>query len=289
MRLAPITCLLVIAACGGDRRREPQPPITVFAAASLARPLKTLTDSFYQRTRVPVQVEIGGSLEQSRKLTDLGRVPDVLMLVDDDVVAALVPTYLDWYVRFATNRMVVAFTATSRHGDSITVDNWWRVLSRSDVTVGRADSLTAPAGRHALALLRRAESYYNRPGIADAVLARSPLTHVRPNASELAALLETGEVDFIIDYESVARQYDFKFVSIPEDLAPAILYGVSVPRQSARGQDAIAFVAFALSDQGKGILREAQITVLNVPVALGTNVPPELARVVRTDEAARPR
>lgn len=289
MRLAPITCLLVIAACGGERRSEPQPPITVFAAASLARPLKTLTDSFYKSTRVPVLVEIGGSLEQSRKLTDLGRVPDVLMLVDDEVVAALVPTYLDWYVRFATNRLVVAFTASSRHGDSITVDNWWRVLSRPDVRVGRADTLTAPAGRHALALLRRAEAYYSRPGISDNVLARSPPMYLRPNASELAALLETGEVDFIIDYESVARQYGFRFVAIPEDLAPAVLYGMAVPRQSPRLQAAVEFVAFALSEQGKGILRESQITVLDVPVALGTNVPPEVARVVRTDEAAPPR
>jgi len=289
VRLAPFTLLLLIAACGGERRAEPRPPITVFAAASLARPLKVLADSFHQRANVAVLVELGGSLEQSRKLTDLGRVPDVLMLVDDEVVAALVPSYLDWYVRFATNHLVVAFSSKSRHGDSISAENWWRILSSADVTIGRADPGIAPAGRHALDLLRRAETYYNRAGVSDAVLARSGLRYLRPNATELAALLETGEVDYIIDYESVARQYGFKFVSLPEDLAPAILYGISVPRQSARARAAVEFVAFALSEQGKNILRESQITVLSVPVAIGTNVPPEIADVVRIVADARPR
>ena len=75
-------------------------------------------------------MEIGGSLELARKITELGRVPDILMLVDDEVIAALVPTYLDWYVRFGTNRMVVAYGDRSRGADSISAENWWKVLSR---------------------------------------------------------------------------------------------------------------------------------------------------------------
>jgi molybdate/tungstate transport system substrate-binding protein len=280
VRLWPIT-LALLAACG-SRREEPREPITVFAAASLARPLKALSDSFTQRSNVGVLSELGGSLEQSRKITDLGRFPDVLMLVDDDVVAALVPTHLEWYVRFATNRVVIAYAPRSRYADSITSENWWRVLVRPDVRIGRADSSTAPAGRHALALISRVDTYYKRRDLGDSILARSPLRFMRPNATELAALLETGEVDYILEYESVARQYGFRFVTLPDELTPAILYGLSVPRQAAHPADGVRFAAYVLSEEGKRILRTAHVDVLPIPVAVGPNVPPEIAALVRT-------
>lgn len=225
-------------------------------------------------------------MEQSRKITDLGRLPDAVMLVDDEVIAALMPTHLDWYVRFATNRVGVVFADGSRYADSITTDNWWRVIARPDVRVGRADPSVAPVGKHALELVRRAEDYYKHPGLADSIMARSPQRNVRPNATELAALLETGEVDYILDYESVARQYGFNFVELPQDLSPAILYGISVPRQATHAAAGTAFVAYVLSDEGKRILAEAEINVLSVPVAIGINIPREIAERVRTVASA---
>jgi molybdate/tungstate transport system substrate-binding protein len=278
---------ILVAACSGGRVEEAKLPLTVFAAASLARPLEGLAQSYERRTSVPLRVEVGGSLEQARKMTELGRVPDVLILVDEEVTAALLPTYLDWYARFATNRLVVAFAPSSKRADSITTDNWWRELARPGARVGRADPALAPAGRYALALMRRAETYYREPGLAERLLARSDQRYVRPYATELGVLLETGEVDYILDYESVARQYGFRFVELPEDLSPAILYTITVPRQATAATTAVGFVTYLLSDAGKRILTEAHISVLPVPVAIGTNVPPEIAERVRTVAAAR--
>jgi molybdate/tungstate transport system substrate-binding protein len=286
---ARFICLAWLLAACGPPREQPKPPLTVFAAASLARPLKVLSDSFGRRTGVAVLPELGGSLEQSRKITDLGRIPDVLMLADDDVVAALLPTYLDWYVRFATNRVVVAYGPRSRLADSITSDNWWRLLSRPGMRLGRADPGTAPAGRHALALLGRAESFYAHRGLTDTILARSPLRYLRPNATELAALLETGEVDYILEYESVARQYGFRFVGLPADLAPPILYGLAVPRQAAHVREGVQFAAFILSAEGQRMLGDAHVDVLRTPVAIGTNIPPEVSALVRTVASAAAR
>jgi molybdate/tungstate transport system substrate-binding protein len=278
--------LLGVLACGDGRDDPPAEPLTIFAASSLAKPLQSLTARFQDETDVPALVELGGSIEQSRKLTDLGRTPDVLLLVDDEVVAALMPAHLDWYVRFATSQVVVAYTDKSAHADSITLENWYRVLVRDDVRVGRADATLAPAGRHAMALLQRAEGVYGLPHLSERILARSTLQYVRPNASELAALLETGEVDYILEYDSVARQYGFKFLALPTELSVPILYGVSVPRQAAHAESAVRFVAALLSEDGKEILREAHVSLLRVPVALGTNVPREITEVVRTLAAA---
>ena len=241
-----------------------------------------LTHSFENRSGVASLVELGGSLEHTRKLTELGRTPDVLMLADDEVIASLAPTHIDWYVRIATTRLVVAYTRRSRYAADIGSEEWWRVLSRRDVTVGRADPAIAPAGRHAVALLRRAETYYQEPRLADRLLAQASLKYVRPNATELAALLETGEVDYILEYESVARQFGFRYITLPEDLSVRVLYGISVPRAAAHASAGIDFVAFVLSPEGKRILRDANFDVLNVPVAIGSGVPRALTDLVRT-------
>lgn len=284
MRLLLVAFALAATACADP---TPRPPITVFAAASLARPLKALTDTFQRNSRIPALVEIGGSLEHARKLTDLGRTPDVLILADDDVMASLVPAHLAWYVRFATNRLGIAYNARSAHRDSISAENWSRILARRGVRVGRADPNTAPVGQHALNMIRRLDSYYARPGAGDSLLARALQQYVRPNATELAALLETGEVDYIIEYESVARQYGFEFVALPQDLSPAILYGIGVPRLSSNADAGAEFVAHLLSDAGQRVLRDAQVRILTTPVAIGTDVPPTIVPLVRT--SANPR
>lgn len=253
----------------------------MYAAASLARPLAAVGDSFRVASGVPVRLEFGGSLELARRVTDLGAVPDVLMLADDEVMAALMPRHVDWYARFATSSLVVAYTARSPGADSLTDANWWRVLARDGVSIGRADSAIAPAGRHALRLLRRASDFYREPRLSDRLLARAAQRYVRPNATELAALLEAGEVDFILEYEAVARQFGFRYVALPNDLAPAVLYGVTMARRSARAADATQFIAFLLGDRGTRILRAANLNALSVPVALGRNVPPEVSAVVR--------
>jgi len=274
--------LLFLGACERPQPDVPRPPITIFAAASLARPLRVVTDSFRARSAIPSLVELGGSMDHARKITELGRVPDVLLLVDDDLTASLAPAHLDWYVRYATNRLVVAYTAKSRHADSITTDNWWKTVTRRDVTVGRADPDVAPVGKHALAMLKRASAYYNSAGLSDRLLAHASLRFVRPNAAELAALLETGEVDYIIDYASVAQQYGFSYVAIPDDLAPAVVYTASVPRAAAHFSAGVEFLAYFLSNDGKGVLRDAHVDMLAVPVAVGSAVPPEISRIVRT-------
>jgi ABC-type molybdate transport system substrate-binding protein len=197
------------------------------------------------------------------------------------------PAHLEWYVRFATTRIVIAYGPRSKHADSLNAENWWRILSRPGVAIGRGDSLIAPVGRHGLAVLRRAEMYYAQAGLARRLLANSPNRLMRPNAAELAALLETGEVDYALDYESVAKQHGFRYLTLPPDLADAVLYGVAVPSRAANRAGGEEFVAFMLSGDGLRVLRDAGVELLRLPVAMGTNVPAEIAERVRTLVDAR--
>jgi molybdate/tungstate transport system substrate-binding protein len=284
--------------------------VVVFAAASLAVPIRAALDSFARRTGAVVQQESGASLELARRITELGRVPDVIALADQEVFPQLlVPRAASWYVRFARNRMVVAFTDRSTGAAQLTAANWHRVLARSDVRVGRSDPRLAPAGYRALLLYRLAEGYYRLPGLASRLEARTPPALIRANASELVALLQAGELDYIVDYESLARANRLRFVTLPPaiDLGdPArasqygrvsvrvarrtdtttysgapIVYGASVPRGAPHPSAGHRFLRYLLSPAGQAVLRAHSVDALRVPELVGDSVPPALRATLR--------
>src|SRR4051812_26519545 len=75
---------------------------------SLTKPIQPTLDAFSARTGIVVQRESGASLEHVRKITELHRVPDVILLADADVFPSLlIPKHASWYAEFARNRMVI--------------------------------------------------------------------------------------------------------------------------------------------------------------------------------------
>lgn len=87
MHRALLALVIAISACqGGDSAQE---TLTVFNAGSLARPLKAALDTFARRENVRVHQESAGSLESARKLTELGKVPDLIALADAAVFPSI--------------------------------------------------------------------------------------------------------------------------------------------------------------------------------------------------------
>jgi hypothetical protein len=68
-----------------------------------------------------------------------------------------------------------------------------------------------------------------------------------------------------------------------------VLYAVSVPREAARVREGVEFVAHVLSAHGARVLRDANLDLLQVPVAVGTGVPREISDLVRTSTPAAAR
>ena len=281
--------------------------LIIYVAASLTRPLQPVLDSFAARTHTVIQRESGASLEHVRKITELQRVPDLLLLADADVFPRyLVPTYASWYANFARNRMVVAYTDRSRHAREITKENWMHVIQRSDVEVGRTDADLAPVGYRTLLLFQLAERFYKEPGLAASLLAHAPPRNIRPNAAELAALLASGELDFIYDYQSVAESNGFRFVPLPaavdlgdprrareyaavavhvRGVTPGsesvvrgqpILYGLSVPIAAPHAAVARRFLQYLTSAEAVRMLRAGHVDMLDHPIAAGAGAPGEV-------------
>jgi molybdate/tungstate transport system substrate-binding protein len=281
--------------------------LVLFVAASLTKPLQPVLDAFTAQTGIVIQRESGASLEHVRKITDLHRVPDVLLLADADVFPRyLVPAHATWYADFARNRMVVAYTPKSKHAGEITPDNWTSILQRGDVEVGRTDPSIAPVGYRTLLMFQLAERFYRKPNLAASLLAHSPNRNIRPNAAELAALLAAGELDYIYDYQSVAESNGFRYVRLPPaiDLGDAqrekeyenvsvqvrgsshgttttvrgepILYGMSVPRAAPHPASGNRFVAYLFSPGVLKQLRDAHVDMMASPVVHGSGAPASL-------------
>ncbi len=180
--------------------------IVVMNAASMTKPLTIVLDSFAARTGIHYQIEPGASLEVARRITELGRRPDVVALADPEVFPnLLMPRYTTWYAVFGRNRIVLAYTDTSKFAHQVTPLNWVTVIQRPGVQVGRADPNTDPSGYRTLLVFQLAERYYHKTGLAAALLAAAPPRNVRPREADQVALLQSGDLDYILDVPEPCR------------------------------------------------------------------------------------
>src|SRR3954452_11670050 len=132
--------------------------LVIYLAASLNKPMQPVLDAYAARTGTVIQREGGASLEHVRKVTELRRIPDLMLLADAEVIPQLlVPKYATWYAEFARNRLVISYAAKSKHADELNADTWTTVLRRRDVQVGGTDPNLAPVGYRTFLMFQLAE------------------------------------------------------------------------------------------------------------------------------------
>jgi molybdate/tungstate transport system substrate-binding protein len=290
------------AACGGrDSGAPPAPrPLTVWAAASLTRPVRAALDTFTARTGRPVRLETAASLELVRRVTELGEAPDLLLLADEALFPALLaPRHVGAHTRFARNRIVVAYRPASRGApDFARADRWWEVLERPGVEVGRADPATDPSGYRTLLVFQLAERHYGVPRLAARLLAAAPARNVRPREADQIALVEAGELDYVWTYENLARQARLAYRTLPAavDLGTVadsaayaraqvripgrtprdtvtlrgapISYALAVPRSAPDSAGGAAAARFLASPAGRRVLRAFALDALDSAVTV---------------------
>ncbi len=305
MAIRLITAAVVLlSACGGPRRGpvgELSGPLVVFNAGSLALPFQQLLAAFASKHPgvTPAQ-ESSGSLEATRKLTELGKIPDVLAVADYNVITKLlIPGYATDYVPFASNAMVLAYTEQSRHAGEITGENWWRMLLTPGVRWGHSNPALDPNGYRSLMVFQLAEEHYREPGLANRLNQALDPRYVRSAEAQLVGLLQAGELDYAWSYRSLAASSGLKWVALPPEIDlsdPAraaryaratvklpgprlggdsvefrgepILYALTIPTAAPHPEVARAFVEFVRSPEGAAILQRTGFTLA---LGLSTN------------------
>ena len=221
--------------------------IKVFHAGSLIAPLQEVKESFEKKhPNVEVQLEASGSVEAVRKITELGKRAEVLAVADWLLLKNLMyPEYADFYIKFATNNVVLAYTDKSRCADEINSQNWYEVLKRRGVRFAFSDPNRDPCGYRTVMIFVLAQLYYKEPNlfkelieantnirlesggrhytvlVPPEITSKGDKVKIRPKSVELLALLEGGIVDYAFEYRSIAVQHNLRYVELP----PAIHLG----------------------------------------------------------------
>lgn len=155
--------------------------------------------------------EAAGSLDCARKITELHRPCDIIASADYAVIdQLLIPEYVSDNRPFARNEMAVVYTPKSKFAQEINSDNWEEILLRPEVYIGRADPNADPCGYRTLLTLKLA-------GNEEAMTAKKN-QFMRPKEVDLLALLESGSVDYIFLYKSVAIQHGLSYVELSDSI-----------------------------------------------------------------------
>jgi molybdate/tungstate transport system substrate-binding protein len=283
-----ILSVMSIMANAQEGHKDIAGKLMVFYAGSLAVPFKQISDEFKKlHPGLDIQMESAGSRDCARKIRDLKRPCDVLASADYLVIEQLlIPDYADWNICFAANEMVIAYNSDSRKGKQFTADNWFDILMSPEVAFGRSNPDADPCGYRAVLTIQLAEKYYKRPGLTEKMLEKD-LNCVRPQETDLLALLEVGAVDYIFLYRSVAAQHKLKYLLLPDQInlkktefnelyktsamklsgknpgesiiqhGEPIIYGITIPKNAPNLRAAEAFVKFILSkEQGMAIIEK---------------------------------
>ncbi len=282
--------------------------LVVFNAGSLARPFSELLASFRKKNpEVTPAQENSGSLEAARKITELGKVPDLIGVADYGVIPKLlIPAHATWYATFARNAMVLVYTDQSSGADEINGRNWWQVLLRPGIRAGHSDPALDPNGYRTLMVFQLAEKFYRQPGLAEQLRRAFPPRYIRPKEADLVALVQAGELDYAWSYLSIARTAGLRHVDLPAEVnlsdprlaelyAPArvrlpgatragrdslefrgepIVYALTIPTLAPHPRTAAAFVQFLFSGEGQAILEANGFTLLDQPQVAGPGKPP---------------
>ena len=283
-------------------------PLLVFNAGSLAKPFSDLLKAFKDAHPdvVPAQ-ENSGSLEAARKLTDLGKIPDVIGVADYGVIAKLlIPQHATWYATFARNAMVLIYSDQSIGAKEINPQNWWQVLLRPGIRAGHSDPALDPNGYRALMVFQLAERFYRQPGLAGKLERAFPPRYMRPKEADLTALIQAGELDYSWSYASLARTAGLRYVDLPDEInlgnpkladqyarasirvpsehrsgrdsvefrGEPIVYALTIPTEAPHPRTAEAFVRFVFSSEGKAIIKQNGFTLLEQPLLAGPGNPP---------------
>lgn len=283
-----VLCTLLIGSAEMSLAK-PQGELIIYHAGSLTVPIKKMIQQFNETyPDVTVKTKSGGSTKMARLISEKGETADIMASADYKVIDNnLIPEFADWNIRFATNRLVLCYTDTSRLADTINDQNWYRVLQNKEVRWGHSDPNLDPCGYRSLMVLQLAEKYYSITGLYEEILANRPQENVRSKAIELVTLLQSGNLDYAWEYRSVAVQHGLKYLELDDSInlgnythdqlyktatvevagkkpgttmvkkGKSITYGITQLKNAPNKEAAEAFLAYMLSkDNGLKILSD---------------------------------
>ncbi|MEA3397635.1 MAG: tungstate ABC transporter substrate-binding protein WtpA, partial [Chloroflexota bacterium] len=315
---------LVLSACALSPGEKTQ--LRVLLAGSLIVPFDDLEAAFEeQHPGVDVLIDAHGSIQCVRHVTELDGLADIVAVADYALIPMLMyetqdpetgQPYAAWTLQFATNRLGIAYTPQSAHAGEISAENWYEILSRPDVLLGLSDPRFDACGYRGLMLAQLAGPHYGDQDIfadlfgsrftqpirvqtrgdVSAILVPEVLQPeknsglvMRGSSVRLLALLQSGDLDYAFEYESVARQHGLEFLPLPPEIdlsdiayqdnyervrvsldfqrfasvnpefeGQTIAYGLTIPANAPHPDLSVEFIQFLVGPEGQAIMAKNQ-------------------------------
>jgi molybdate/tungstate transport system substrate-binding protein len=243
--------LLCLSMMGCRPSTQEKVELKVICAGSLMAPFIEVEKAYEtQNPHVDVLIEGHGSVQVIRQVTELDARADVIAVADHSLIPAmmypvLMPesdhSFANWYIKFATNTLGLAYTSGSKYAAEINAGNWHEILARPDVKLGLPDPRFDACGYRAMMACHLAGLLYDDSDLFHKVLGdfeypillqveddlptilvpeilRPKKVSLRGSSVVLLGILESGDIDYAFEYKSVALQRNLHFLEFPPEI-----------------------------------------------------------------------
>jgi molybdate/tungstate transport system substrate-binding protein len=258
--------------------------VKVLYAGSLVNLMeRDVGPAFDKATGNQFQGYAGGSAGLANEIKGNLRQGDVFVSaspkVNDDLMGAANGDWESWYITFAESPLVIGYNASSKFAAEFKTKPWYQVLQEPGIRIGRTAPALDPKGALTLTLMKRAETFYNTPGLSEKIIGRPSV----PEDIE-APLLQSGVLDVGFFYSTEAADAKIPTLALPLAIAPKAIYTVTILHNTPNQEGAEKFVAYLLGSTGQNLLRQHGLKLQQIHIAGDASTVPQNIKAI-TDEA----
>lgn len=262
-------------------------PVLVFAPENIAPAIREMESLF--KAKEPghtVDVRSASDKEHIYDIAQLQKKPAVLILSDEQLIEKFLGNYINWYVKFAYDKIVLGYTPKSRAAGLINEKNWQEILGRQNIRLGRMDEKISTLGYRTLIFLGLAKDYYQSD--FEKIGNNFSADNIFSSEKELHFLLLANDIDYIFDYLSSVLQYKLSYITFPPEIdfgsqefkekyrqagitigdrtlnGNLIEYIITVPECAEHHKGGMKFLKVFFSAEGRAILKKYNLSV-NLP------------------------
>jgi molybdate/tungstate transport system substrate-binding protein len=201
--------------------------------------------------------------------------------VNDSLTGAANGDWESWYITFAQSPLVIGYNPSSKFAAEFKTKPWYQVLQEPDIRIGRTAPQFDPKGELTLTLLKRAETFYNSPGLSEKIIGRPTV----PEDIEIA-LLQSGALDVGFFYSAETTDAKTPAVSLPPEITLKAVYTITILHRAPNPEGAAEFIAFLLGSDGQNLLKEYGLTLQDMRIAGDASAVPQSIKAI-IDKANR--
>ncbi len=248
------------SAWAGDR------PVNVLYAGSLVNLMERSVGAAFEKGGDKFQGFAGGSNKLANEIKSQLRRGDVFISanpkVDDELMGSTNGDWVRWYIAFAESPLVIGYNPASQFVKDLKSKPWYEALATPGLKLGRTDPKLDPKGALTIELLKRAETFYRKPGLSQQILG-SPDNPAQVLPEEtLVGRLQSGQLDAGFFYSTETSDAKIPALSLPGEIAPKARYTLAILRNAPNPPGAERFVGFLLGSQGRDLLKEHGLELL---------------------------